>query len=177
MNLLNLTKIFNEQINKNIIKKLIFGEKNKINLKPESQQLIETFSQQIYKKNENIINKCLDNFVSNNAISLSNELNDIQTQVNLEKEGNFRGIKNKKQLIKIVSPDIKKSIKTNAFNLGFINYIKIIPSKLALIFSDKIKEHFKHLIMDVNTKNVINSKIKEQFQKILSSIEKIKFKK
>ena len=162
---------------KNIIKNIIFGEKSKNNLKSESQQLIETFSQQIYKKNENIINKCLDNFVSKNAISLSNELNDIQTQVNLEKEGNFRGIKNKKQLIKMVTPDIKKSIKTNAFNLGFINYIKIIPAKLALIFSDKIKEHFKHLIMEVNTKNVINSKIKEQFQKILSSIEKIKFKK
>ena len=162
---------------KNIIKNIIFGEKSKNNLKPESQQLIESFSQQIYKKNENIINKCLDNFVSKNAISLSNELNDIQTQVNLEKEGNFRGIKNKKQLIRMVSPDIKNSIKKNAFNLGFLNYIKIIPAKLAIIFSDKIKEHFKHLIMDVNTKNVINSKIKEQFQKILSSIENLKFKK
>ena len=162
---------------KKIIKNVIYGEKTKNNLNYESQQLIDTFSHQIHKKNEDIVIKCLDSYVSKNALILSNELNDIQTQVNIEKEGHFRGIKNKKQLIRIVSPDIKNTIKQNAFNFGFINFIKFFPEHLSLIFSGRIKNHFKYLISDVSTKNVINIKIKEQFQKILSSIENLKFNK
>ena len=162
---------------KNIIKKIYFDEKSKHNLKSESQSLIRTFSHQIHKKNEDIINKCLDDFVSKNAETLSNELNDIQTQVNIEKEGNFRNIKNKKQLIKMITPTIKKSLQQKALDLGFLNYLKFFPEKLSQVFSNKIKEHFNHLIADSSTKNVINAKIKEQFQKILSSIENLKFSK
>ena len=162
---------------KNIIKKIYFDEKSKNNLKSESHSLIRTFSHQIHKKNEDIINKCLDDFVSKNAETLSNELNDIQTQVNIEKEGNFRNIKNKKQLIKMITPTIKKSLQQKALDLGFLNYLKFFPAKLLQVFSNKIKEHFNHLIADSSTKNVINAKIKEQFQKILSSIENLKFSK
>ena len=162
---------------KNIFKKIYFDEKSKNNLKSESQSLIRTFSHQIHKKNEDIINKCLDDFVSKNAETLSNELNDIQTQVNIEKEGNFRNIKNKKQLIKMITPTIKKSLQQKALDLGFLNYLKFFPAKLLQVFSNKIKEHFNHLIADSSTKNVINAKIKEQFQKILSSIENLKFSK
>ena len=162
---------------KNIIKEIIFGENNNHKLTSESELSIKTYVKQIDEKNENVINKCLDDFVSKNAITLSNELNDIQTQVNIEKEGHFRAVKNKKQLIRMVTPDIKNSIKQIGYIFGNINFIQILPEKLSLIFSDKIKDHFKYLISDVSTKNIINIKIKEQFQKILSAIEKMKFNK
>ena len=162
---------------KNIIKEIIFGENNNHKLTSESELSIKTYVKQIDEKNENVINKCLDDFVSKNAITLSNELNDIQTQVNIEKEGHFRSVKNKKQLIRMVTPDIKNSIKQIGYIFGNINFIQILPEKLSLIFSDKIKDHFKYLISDISTKNIINIKIKEQFQKILSAIEKMKFNK
>ena len=139
--------------------------------------MIQTFSKEIIAKNEKIISNCLEHYVSKEALVLANELIEIQTQVNIEKEGNFRNIKNKKQLIKMVIPDIKKSLEQNAYNFGHLNYIKLFPEKLLLILSEKIRKHYIYLITDISTKNVINSKIKEQFQKILSSIEKMKIKK
>ena len=139
--------------------------------------MIQTFSQEIITKNEKIINNCLEHYVSKEAIFLANELIEIQTQVNIEKEGNFRNIKNKKQLIKMVTPDVKKSLEQNAYNFGHLNYIKFFPEKLLSVLSEKIRKHYNYLIMDISTKSVINSKIKEQFQKILSSIETIKIKK
>ena len=162
---------------KNIFKSILYGEKSKNKLKLESQSLIQTFSQEIITKNEKIINNCLEHYVSKEAIILANELIEIQTQVNIEKEGNFRNIKNKKQLIKMVTPDVKKSLEQNAYNFGHLNYIKFFPEKLLSVLSEKIRKHYNYLIMDISTKSVINSKIKEQFQKILSSIETIKIKK
>ena len=159
-----------------IIKNNIFGIKNKNNFNSESQTFIKTFAEQIQKKNKNIFEQCLDNFVAKNAKIMAEELNDIQIQVNQMKEGHFRAVKTKKQLIKKVTPDIKNSIKQDAHNFAYLNYIKILPEKLSLIFSDKIKNHFKYLITETSTKNVIHSKIKERFQKILSSIKNIIFK-
>ena len=161
---------------KNIIKNVIFGTNNKKNnFKEESKTILKTFAEQIQKKNKNILDQCLDNFVAKNAMIMAEELNEIQTQVNQIKEGHFREVKTKKQLIKKVTPDIKNSIKQEAYNIGYLNYLKIFPEKLSLIFSDKIKGHFKYLITETSTKNVINSKIKEQFHKILSSIKNFKF--
>ena len=166
---------FNEEENYNyIFKSLLFGEDKK-DLKDESKKIILNFINQLGKKNEKIINKCLDEFVFKKAEILSNELNDIQTQVNQEKEGNLKNMKNKKQLIKNVSPIIKNSIIEYAKDIGFLNYVKKIPNEIIEILTGKIKDYFNYIISDSSTKNILNNKIKEQFQKILSTIKDFKF--
>ena len=166
---------FNEEENYNyIFKNLLFGEDKK-DLKDETKKLVHTFINQLGKKNEKIINKCLDEFVMKKAEILSNELNDIQTQVNQEKEGNLKSMKNRKQLIKNVSPIIKNSIIEYAKDIGILNYVKKVPNTIVEILTEKIKDYFNYIINDVSTKNILNSKIKAQFQKILDTIKNFKF--
>ena len=166
---------FNEEENYNyIFKSLLYGEEKK-DIKDETKKIIINFIQQFGKKNEKIINKCLNEYVDEKSNKLSSELIDIQTQVNQEKEGNLKNMKNKKQITKIVNPIIKNSIINYAKDIGFLNYVKVVPKKIIEKLTEKIKNQFNYIINESSTKNILNNKIKEQFQKILTTIKNFKF--
>ena len=166
---------FNEEENYNyIFKSLLYGEEKK-DIKDETKKIIINFIQQFGKKNEKIINKCLNEYVDEKSNKLSSELIDIQTQVNQEKEGNLKNMKNKKQITKIVNPIIKNSIINYAKDIGFLNYVKVVPKKIIEKLTEKIKNQFNYIINESSTKNILNNKIKEQFQKILTTIKSFKF--
>ncbi len=166
---------FNEEENYNyIFKSLLYGEEKK-DIKDETKKIIINFIQQFGKKNEKIINKCLNEYVDEKSNKLSSELIDIQTQVNQEKEGNLKNMKNKKQITKIVNPIIKNSIINYAKDIGFLNYVKVVPEKILEKLTEKIKNQFNYIINESSTKNILNNKIKEQFQKILTTIKNFKF--
>ena len=166
---------FNEEENYNyIFKSLLYGEEKK-DIKDETKKIIINFIQQFGKKNEKIINKCLNEYVDEKSNKLSSELIDIQTQVNQEKEGNLKNMKNKKQITKIINPIIKNSIINYAKDIGFLNYVKVVPKKIIEKLTEKIKNQFNYIINESSTKNILNNKIKEQFQKILTTIKNFKF--
>ena len=166
---------FNEEENYNyIFKSLLYGEEKK-DIKDETKKVIINFIQQFGKKNEKIINKCLNEYVDEKSNKLSSELIDIQTQVNQEKEGNLKNMKNKKQITKIVNPIIKNNIINYAKDIGFLNYVKVVPKKIIEKLTEKIKNQFNYIINESSTKNILNNKIKEQFQKILTTIKSFKF--
>ena len=166
---------FNEEENYNyIFKSLLYGEEKK-DIKDETKKIIINFIQQFGKKNEKIINKCLNEYVDEKSNKLSSELIDIQTQVNQEKEGNLKNMKNKKQITKIINPIIKNSIINYAKDIGFLNYVKVVPKKIIEKLTEKIKNQFNYIINESSTKNILNNKIKEQFQKILTTIKSFKF--
>lgn len=166
---------FNEEENYNyIFKSLLYGEEKK-DIKDETKKIIINFIQQFGKKNEKIINNCLSEYVDEKSNKLSSELIDIQTQVNQEKEGNLKNMKNKKQITKIVNPIIKNSIINYAKDIGFLNYVKVVPEKIIEKLTEKIKNQFNYIINESSTKNILNNKIKEQFQKILTTIKNFKF--
>ena len=166
---------FNEEENYNyIFKSLLYGEEKK-DIKDETKKVIINFIQQFGKKNEKIINKCLNEYVDEKSNKLSSELIDIQTQVNQEKEGNLKNMKNKKQITKIVNPIIKNNIINYAKDIGFLNYVKVVPKKIIEKLTEKIKNQFNYIINESSTKNILNNKIKEQFQKILTTIKNFKF--
>ena len=166
---------FNEEENYNyIFKSLLYGEEKK-DIKDETKKVIINFIQQFGKKNEKIINKCLNEYVDEKSNKLSSELIDIQTQVNQEKEGNLKNMKNKKQITKIINPIIKNSIINYAKDIGFLNYVKVVPKKIIEKLTEKIKNQFNYIINESSTKNILNNKIKEQFQKILTTIKSFKF--
>lgn len=166
---------FNEEENYNyIFKSLLYGEEKK-DIKDETKKIIINFIQQFGKKNEKIINNCLNEYVDEKSNKLSSELIDIQTQVNQEKEGNLKNMKNKKQITKIVNPIIKNSIINYAKDIGFLNYVKVVPEKIIEKLTEKIKNQFNYIINESSTKNILNNKIKEQFQKILTTIKNFKF--
>ena len=166
---------FNEEENYNYIFKNILYEEEKKDIKDETKKIIINFIQQFGKKNEKIINKCLNEYVDEKSNKLSSELIDIQTQVNQEKEGNLKNMKNKKQIKKIIIPIIKNSIINYAKDIGFLNYVKVVPKKIIEKLTEKIKNQFNYIINESSTKNILNNKIKEQFQKILTTIKSFKF--
>ena len=84
-------------------------------------------------------------------------------------------MKNKKQITKIVNPIIKNSIINYAKDIGFLNYVKVVPEKIIEKLTEKIKNQFNYIINESSTKNILNNKIKEQFQKILTTIKNFKF--
>lgn len=62
-----------------------------------------------------------------------------------------------------------------AMNIGFSNYKNLIPKKIIKLISGKVKNELISLITGDSTKNNLNKQIKNQFQRILSSIKNFNF--
>ena len=58
---------------------------------------------------------------------------------------------------------------------GIKNNKNLIPLKIIKLISDIVKSELISFINDNSTKNNLNNKIKNQFQRILSSIKKLYF--
>ena len=82
---------------------------------------------------------------------------------------------NRNKIEKEVVSFIGSSLFDLAMNIGLSNYKNLIPAKIIKLISGKVKNELISLITGYSTKNNLNKKIKNQFQKILSSIKKFKF--
>ena len=87
----------------------------------------------------------------------------------LENTLNSEDIKN--QLVS----NIKNSLFDLAMSIGLKSNQKLIPLQIIKLISDKVQKELTTLIYDNSTKNNLNKIIKNQFQKILSSIKKLNY--
>ena len=87
----------------------------------------------------------------------------------LENTLNSEDIKN--QLVS----NIKNSLFDLAMSIGIKSNQKLIPLQIIKLISDKVQKELTSLIYDNSTKNNLNKIIKNQFQKILSSIKKLNY--
>ena len=167
---------FNEEnLFSEIFETFLFEEESKKDLKRESKEVINKLISDLNRKNDEIVEKCLFDFVSHKSIDLSNQLIDIHSQVNTEHNGNLKNYISHRGIQEEILPYILSSILQTAKNFGFLHYIKKIPFNLVDSLASKIKKEFFVIISDNSTKNNLNKKIQSQFQNILSIVKKFKF--
>ena len=156
-----------------IFKNILFERGSKKDLKEKSKQIIKELITKLKEKNNEIIGKCLNDFANKNSQKYVNKLYDLQDQLN-EGKRRYKNM-NRNKIEKEVVSFIGSSLFDLAMNIGLSNYKNLIPAKIIKLISGKVKNELISLITGYSTKNNLNKKIKNQFQKILSSIKKFKF--
>ena len=108
-------------------------------------------------------------------IWVSNELLEIQSEVNRENNGNLKVLESRSDFQEKSRENIYDIIIEVAKKIYFFNNIKSLPPKLVDLISSKIKKEFLGVINNESTNNIINKNIRRQFEKILSGIKKFLF--
>jgi GTPase SAR1 family protein len=163
---------FEDYIFIKIFKIILFGQDSNKDLKEQSVTIIKDLIAKLNEKYKEIIKNCLKDSAekkSNEYIDKIYEiLEEIQKEkgIYLENHINIQNMKNK-----LVS-NIQKSLIDLAMRIGIKNNKNLISIKLINLISDKVKNELTSLINDNSTENNLNNKIKNQFQRILSSNNK-----
>ena len=171
----NSMQEFNEEENYNNIFKSLLYENKKKELKKETKIIIKELTKNLKNKNQEILKKCINDFIESKSSDLSNELLEIQSQVNRENNGNLKIFKSRSEYQKEYRPFIYNSIIEVAKNIGFFNNIRLLPFKLLELISKKIKKELLDIIHDKSMDNIINKNIKRQFENILSIVKNFMF--
>ena len=156
-----------------IFKNILFEQGSKKDLKEKSKEIIKELINKLKEKNNEIIGKCLNNFANKNSQKYTNKLYDLQEQSN-EGKRRYKNM-NRRTIENEVVSFIGNSLFDLAMNIGFSNYKNLIPKKIIKLISGKVKNELISLITGDSTKNNLNKKIKNQFQRILSSIKNFNF--
>ena len=172
----NIVQEFNEEENyKNIIKSLLYEKDEKKELKEETKKLIKELTENFRKKNEEILGKCLNDFIQQKSYEISNKLLEIQTEVNKENDGNLKVLKSRTEFQEDSKSLIFNAIIEVAKTIGFFNNIRLLPLKFVDLISNKIKKGLLGAINDESMNNAINKNIRGQFEKILSVVKNFMF--
>ena len=156
-----------------IFKNILFEKGSKKDLKEKSKEVIKDLINKLKEKNNEIIGKCLNDFANQNSQKYINKLYDLQEQFN-EGKRKYKNVNRKKMENEVIS-FIGSSLFDLAMNFGLSNYKNLIPPKIIKLISGKFKNEMISLITGDSTKNSLNKKIKNQFQRILSSIKNFNF--
>lgn len=151
-----------------IFKNILYEQGSKKDLKEKSKEIIKELISKLQEKNNEIIVKCLKDFANKNSQKYINKLYELQDQFN-EGKRRYKNMSRKKMESKVVS-FIGNSLFDLAMNIGLSNYKHLIPSKILKLISGKFKKELISLL----TGN-LSKKIKNEFQKILSSIKNFNF--
>ena len=169
-------EVLNEEKNyNNIFKSLLYKENEKKELKKETQTIIKELTNNLKNKNQEILKKCLSDFVEKKSSEISNELLEIQSEVNRENDGNLKVFKSRSEYQKEYQPFIYNAIIEVAKNNGIFNNVKLLPIKLVELLGGKIKKDIVSVIYDKSIGSIINTNIKQQFEKILSVVKNYTF--
>ena len=169
-------KEFNEEdYYNNIFRSLLYGKNTKKDLKEETKKTIKELTDNFRNKNEEILGKCLKDFIEQKSYELSNKLLEIQSEVNRENDGNLKVLESRSDFQEKSKENIYDIIIEVAKKIYFFNNIKSLPPKLVDLISYKIKKEFLGVINNESTNNIINKNIRRQFEKILSGIKKFLF--
>jgi len=159
----------------NIFKIILFGEDSNKSLKEKSITIIKDLITKFNERYKETIENCLKNSVEKNSQKFINKIYEIQNQIQQEKEIYLENHLNIEEIKNQFFSNIKNSFFDLAMKIGKKNNKNFIQIKLIKLISDKVNNELTSLINDDSTKNIINNKIKNQFQKILSLIKKLKF--
>ena len=160
---------FNEEKNYNeAFKNLLYGDESKKDLKEETKKAIIELINKLNQKNNEIMDSCLNDFIKKTADELGNKLLELQTKVNQERGGHLKQYKSRNTFSEEVRSLLYDSISLIAKNFGQVNYIKLLPLKLAGLLSNYVKNQLFSFINANSPENIINRKIQGQFKNILS---------
>ena len=159
----------------NIFKIILFGEDSNKSLKEKSITIIKDLITKFNERYKETIENCLKDSVEKNSQKFINKIYEIQNQIQQEKEIYLENHLNIEEIKNQFFSNIKNSFFDLAMKIGKKNNKNFIQIKLIKLISDKVNNELTSLINDDSTKNIINNKIKNQFQKILSLIKKLKF--
>ena len=152
----------------NIFKIILFGEDSNKSLKEKSIAIIKDLITKFNERYKETIENCLKDSVEKNSQKFINKIYEIQNQIQQEKEIYLENHLNIEEIKNQFFSNIKNSFFDLAMKIGKKNNKNFIQIKLIKLISDKVNNELTSLINDDSTKNIINNKIKNQFQKILS---------
>jgi hypothetical protein len=144
-------------------------------LKNKSIEIIKDLIAKLNEKHKEIIENCLKNSAEKNSQEYINKIYEMREQIQKEKEIYLDNHLNSEDIKNQLVSNIKNSLFYLAMNTGIKNNQKSIHLKIIKLISDKVKNELTSFINDDSTKNNLNKKIKNQFQKILSLLKKINF--
>ena len=169
-------QMFDEEENYiNIIKNLLYEKNEKKELKEETKKVVKELINDLRNKNEEILGKCMNDFIQQKSYELSNQLLEIQTEVSRENDRNLKSLKSPIEFQEESKSLIFNAIVEVAKAIGFFNNIRSLPFKFIDSISNKIKKELSGIINDRSINNVINTNIRSQFEKILSTVKNFMF--
>ena len=169
-------QMFDEEENyENIIKNLLYEKNEKKELKEETKKVVKELINDLRNKNEEILGKCMNDFIQQKSYELSNQLLEIQTEVSRENDRNLKSLKSPIEFQEESKSLIYNAIVEVAKAIGFFNNIRSLPFKFVDSISNKIKKELSGIINDRSINNVINTNIRSQFEKILSTVKNFMF--
>ena len=154
-----------------IFKLLLFGAESQKDLNENSKSLINELINQLKEKNNEIIGSCLLNFMDKRSEELLNKLIDLQAEINTKHNGNLKQYKSSGQFKEEIFPPIINSLNNLVNKFGMDS----LQSNLIDLISEKVQNDINTLISSDSTKNNLNTKIKKQFQRIISIVQGFNF--
>ena len=155
-----------------IFKTILFGYESNKYLKESSKELIKELINKTKEEKNKIYGNCLNNFAEKQTSELINKLLDLQSEINEKNEGNLKEYKSSQQFKDEIIPQIFNSLYNQMEDRG-INPFQL---KIINLMSEKVEGELISLISSDSTKNNLNSKIKKQFERIMSIVEGFNFK-
>ena len=150
---------------------LLFEPESKSDLKENTKIIINEIIIMLKKKRKEIIGQCLNSFVESKINELTNKLIDLQAEVNSENNGNLKEYKSSGQFKEEIIHTLIDSLNNKIGDYGN----NIFGLKMIELLATTIKNDMNTLIDSDSTKNSLNSKIKNQFQRIISIVEGFNF--
>ena len=155
----------------NIFKLLLFGPESQKDLNEDSKLLINELINKLKEKNNEIMGSCLLDFIDKRSEDLLNKLIDLQAEINTNHNGNLKQYKSSGQFKEEVFPPIINSLNNLINGFGMDS----LQSNLIDLISEKVQNDINTLISSDSTKNNLNAKIKNQFQRIISIVQGFNF--
>ena len=165
-------KTTNEQMNEiitniviEIIKKYLSSEEQKFQISEIGISKIKNFVNDYLLQCLNIYTNCLEKIINEKAKEYSQELNDLQNEVNIQYQGHLKILTSRNDFIKIIKKNLLEKMKSKAEHYCLKN--------AAIYITEPIRENFE-LNYQIANEIILKS---EQMNKILELITKNKFNK
>ena len=158
-----------------IFKIILFGQGSNKILKNKSIEIIKDLIAKLNEKHKEIIGNCLEDYTEKNTQEFINAIYEMREQIQQKKAIYLENTLNSEDIKNQLVSNIKNSLFDLAMSIGLKSNQKLIPLQIIKLISDKVQKELTTLIYDNSTKNNLNKIIKNQFQKILSSIKKLNY--
>ena len=154
-----------------IFRTLLFEQDSHKNIKEDSKAIIKELTNKLKEKTKEIYGNCLSDFAGKKSEELINKLLDLQVEVNERHDGNLKEYKTSGQFKNEIIPPVINSLNNLVEDFGMNSF----ELKLIDLISEKVQNDMNSLILSDSSKNNLNSKIKKQFEKIMSKVKRFNF--
>jgi len=166
-------EFFEDNIFIKIFKFILLGQDSNKDLKEKSVTIIKELITKLNEKHKEIIKNCLKDSAEKKSNEYINKIYDVMNQIQQEKNIYLDNHLNREDIKNQLFSNIENSFFDLAMSTEIKNNKNLLSIKLIKLISDKVKYELTSLINNDSTKNNLNNKIKNQFQRILSSINKL----